>query len=46
MLARYLEDEARDKGLPPLDTSRWERLAPKRIPQQHNCCDCGVFALK
>ena len=27
------------------DVLDWPREFPKRIPQQHNGCDCGVFTL-
>lgn len=46
-LARWLDDEAADKGRKPLSplVRNWPRLYPKDIPQQKNGCDCGVFML-
>mmetsp|Transcript_34601 Transcript_34601/g.82067 ORF Transcript_34601/g.82067 Transcript_34601/m.82067 type:complete len:516 (-) Transcript_34601:165-1712(-) len=45
-LARYIEDEAKDKNGDVLDTSGWPRLFPSSIPRQRNGFDCGMFAVK
>ncbi|CAI5460059.1 unnamed protein product [Closterium sp. Yama58-4] len=44
-LARYYADEVRDKTGQEVDTSGWERCFPRKIPQQMNTWDCGVFML-
>lgn len=46
-LKRWVADEWKDKksGEPPLDTSSWETFVPKKIPQQRNGFDCGVFTI-
>merc|ERR1719239_163603 len=49
-LAAYLEKEHQDKNLhkdqPPLDTSDWSKVIAKKIPQQMNGSDCGMFTCK
>ncbi|CAI5497269.1 unnamed protein product [Closterium sp. Naga37s-1] len=44
-LARYYADEVKDKTGKVVDTSGWERCFPRKIPQQMNTWDCGVFML-
>ncbi|KAL2620875.1 hypothetical protein R1flu_001080 [Riccia fluitans] len=46
VLARYIADEAKDKGGIELDSSTWDIAFPQDIPQQLNGCDCGMFMLK
>eukprot|EP00850_Spirogloea_muscicola_P022713 SM000308S11823 [mRNA] locus=s308:121653:124435:+ [translate_table: standard] len=45
-LAKYIRDEALDKGEVVLDASSWPQSCPSDIPEQLNSCDCGVFMLK
>lgn len=45
-LLKYLEDEHMDKKKATLDTSNYEALVVKDIPQQMNGSDCGMFACK
>ncbi|XP_043198541.1 sentrin-specific protease 1-like isoform X1 [Amphibalanus amphitrite] len=45
-ILRYLRDEHADKKKQPLDTSDWQAVNEKEIPQQMNGSDCGVFACK
>ncbi|KAI5069130.1 hypothetical protein GOP47_0015431 [Adiantum capillus-veneris] len=45
-LARYIRDEAKDKGAEVVDISSWELDCPKDIPEQMNGCDCGMFMIK
>ena len=45
MLARWLKDEYKDKRGEDVDLDHWPRRFPKDIPQQHNGCDCGMFAI-
>ena len=45
-LASYLEDEHQDKKGSPLDTSSWSKVIAKKIPQQMNGSDCGMFTCK
>ena len=47
-LAAYLEEEHQDKNKnkPPLDTSDWSKVIAKKIPQQMNGSDCGMFTCK
>ena len=45
-LASYLEDEHQDKKGSPLDTSNWSKVIAKKIPQQMNDSDCGMFSCK
>lgn len=45
-LFRYIQDEHVDKkgGQPMAGVEKWELVSPgRRIPQQQNCSDCGVF---
>ena len=51
-LARWVVDEAEDKlgrgteaAASWADAPRWPREALTSVPQQHNGCDCGVFAI-
>ncbi|GAB4818844.1 hypothetical protein N2152v2_005890 [Parachlorella kessleri] len=44
-LAQYVADEYKSKRNQTVDTSTWDRVFPKNIPQQQNGCDCGVFTL-
>lgn len=45
-LAEYVRDEFKNKrGEQRDDVLDWPREFPKRIPQQRNGCDCGVFTL-
>eukprot|EP00250_Pteridium_aquilinum_P004265 c14489_g1_i1 orf=871-2745(-) len=46
VLAKYIEDEAKDKGTENVDTSLWDLDCPKDIPEQMNGCDCGMFMVK
>ncbi|TRY74067.1 hypothetical protein TCAL_02205 [Tigriopus californicus] len=43
---QYLEDEHRDKKKSEYDTSNFEAICVKDIPQQMNGSDCGMFACK
>lgn len=45
-LARYIVDEARERGGQDLDVSKWEHVYVDDIPRQLNGCDCGMFMLK
>ncbi|XP_075265140.1 uncharacterized protein LOC142357376, partial [Convolutriloba macropyga] len=45
-LARYIQDEAKDKLGQDLDVSDWPHCFPKSVPQQRNGHDCGMFAVK
>ncbi|GFH33797.1 ULP_PROTEASE domain-containing protein, partial [Haematococcus lacustris] len=55
-LAHWVADEAADKlkerGPEAVAafadaTTQWERISPRnQVPQQNNCCDCGVFCIK
>lgn len=42
-LLRWIRDETMDKTGLALDTSTWDFVFPKNIPQQENSCDCGMF---
>ena len=42
----YLEAESMDKRKIGFDTSNWDMIIPKDIPEQQNGCDCGVFMSK
>ena len=42
----YLEAESMDKRKIGFDTSDWDMIIPKDIPEQQNGCDCGVFMSK
>ena len=42
----YLEAESMDKRKIDFDTSNWDMIIPKDIPEQQNGCDCGVFMSK
>ena len=46
LLHRYLKDEHENKKKCPLpNPDEWKMVSPgRRIPQQHNCSDCGVFS--
>lgn len=46
VLARYIKDEAKDKGAEDVDIGAWDLDCPKDIPQQMNGCDCGMFMIK
>ena len=39
----YLKAESMDKRKIDFDTSNWDMIIPKDIPEQQNGCDCGVF---
>lgn len=43
-LRKYLEDESLDKKKQPYDTTDWTLQIVKKIPQQMNGSDCGVFS--
>ena len=45
-LASYLEEEHQDKKKSQLDTSDWSKVIAKKIPQQMNGSDCGMFTCK
>ena len=45
-LASYLEEEHQDKKKSQLDTSDWSKVIAKKIPQQMNGSDCGMFPCK
>lgn len=45
-LARYIKDEAKDKGAEDVDTGSWHLDCPNDIPEQMNGCDCGMFMIK
>ena len=46
LLHRYLKEEHLKKKKCPLpNPDEWKMVSPgRRIPQQHNCSDCGVFS--
>lgn len=43
-LRKYLEDESLDKKKKPFNTNDWKLESVKKIPQQMNGSDCGVFS--
>ena len=43
-LMKYLQDESLDKRKAAFDTSGWQTENVKKIPQQMNGNDCGMFA--
>ena len=45
-LASYLEEEHKDKKGRSLDTGDWSKVIAKKIPQQMNGSDCGMFTCK
>ena len=45
-MANYLLEEHKDKKGSDLDMSGWKQVIAKKIPQQTNGSDCGVFACK
>lgn len=44
-LARYLDDEAKCKSEPKINTINWPRLFPKDIPKQTDSYNCGIYVL-
>jgi len=45
-LEEYISEEHLAKKGSPLDTSKWEKVIAKKIPQQMNGSDCGMFTCK
>ncbi|KAI3973434.1 hypothetical protein MKW92_041858 [Papaver armeniacum] len=45
-LARYFVDEVKDKSGKDIDVSSWKREYVKKLPEQQNGWDCGMFMIK
>lgn len=45
-LAVWVKDEYANKRGKEVDTAHWPRRYERRIPEQHNGWDCGVFTLQ